>query len=121
MKWIKTDLTADVVGSYDETKTTIQGRVAAKVLGGQPVLGPPLSKFIDVITDSGQNPSQIYCTENGRLFVLTAPVNNTPTAQTDSMAVLLYNFNLTTGTYTYQGRINVLPIVTGKQIGRAHV
>lgn len=108
MKWIKADLTADVVGAYDQTKTTIQGRVASKVLGGQPVLGPPLSKFIDVFTDAGINPSQIYCTENGRLFVLTAPVNNTPTAQTDSMAVLLYNFNLTTGAYTYQGRINIL-------------
>lgn len=108
MKSIKADLVADVVGVYDQTKTTIQGRVASKVLGGQTVLGPPLTKFIDVFADSGQTPAGIYCTENGRLFVLTAPVNNTPTVNSDSMAILLYNFNLTTGSYTYQGRINVL-------------
>jgi hypothetical protein len=108
MKWIKADLVADVVGSYDQTKTTIQGRVASKVINTQTVLGPPLTKFIDVFTDSGQNPTSVYCTENGRLFVLTAPVNNTPTAQSDSMAVLLYDFNFTTGAYTYTGRINLL-------------
>lgn len=107
-KAIKADLLASVVSSYDQTKTTIQGRVASKIIGGQTVLGPPLTKFIDVFTDSGQTPTGVYCTENGRLFVLTAPVNGTPTGNTDSMAILLYNFNLTTGTYTYQGRINVL-------------
>lgn len=108
MKWIKADLVDDVVSSYDQTKTTIQGRVASKVINSETVLGPPLSKFIDVFSDSGQTPAGIYCSDNGRLFVLTTPVNNTPTSQTDSMALLLYNFNLTTGSYTYQGRINLL-------------
>lgn len=108
MKWIKADLLNDVVGVYDQTKTTTNGRITSKVLSGQTVLGPPLTKFIDVFADSGQNPTQVYCTENGRLFILTVPVNNTPTSQTDSMAVMLYNFNFATGTYAYVGRINLL-------------
>ena len=108
MKWLKADLLNDVVSSYDQTKTTLQGRVSSKTINSQNVLGPPLTKFIDVFSDTGQNPTQVYCTENGRLFILTAPVNNTPTAQPDSMALLLYNFNFTTGSYVYSGRINLL-------------
>lgn len=104
MKWIKADLVSDVVGSYDQTKTTIQGRVTSKVISGQTVLGPPLTKFIDVFTDSGQNPSQVYCTDNGRLFALGAVVNG---GTYDIYPILLYDFNLTTGAYSYTGRIDI--------------
>ncbi len=104
MKWIKADLVSDVVGSYDQTKTTIQGRVTSKVISGQTVLGPPLTKFIDVFTDSGQNPSQVYCTDNGRLFALGAVTNG---GTYDTYPVLLYDFNLTTGAYSYTGRIDI--------------
>lgn len=104
MKWLKSDLVNDVVGAYDQTKTTIQGRVASKVIDTETVLGPPLSKFIDVFTDTAQTPTGVYCTDNGRLFVLAAPVNG---ASFDTLPILLYDFNLTTGTHSYTGRIDV--------------
>lgn len=104
MKWLKSDLVADVVSSYDQNKTTIQGRVASKVINTQTVLGPPLSKFIDVFIDTGLIPASVYCTENGRLFITTVPVNGT---SYDSMPILLYDFNLTTGAYAYVGRIDI--------------
>jgi hypothetical protein len=104
MKYIKADLLDDVVSVYDQTKTTIQGRVASKVINTVPVLGPPLSKFIDVFTDTAQTPAGIYCTDNGRLFVLATPVNGT---SYDTLPVLLYDFNTTTGAHAYVGRINV--------------
>jgi len=105
MKWIKSDLVDDVVSSYDQTKTTIQGRVAAKTISGTPVLGPPLTKFIDVFTDTAQTPaSTVYCTDNGRLFVLGAAVNGT---SYDTLPILLYDFDLTTGAHAYVGRIDI--------------
>ena len=104
MKYIKADLLEDVVGTYDQTKTTIQGRVSSKVVNSETVLGPPLSKFIDVFVDTGLAPASVYCSENGRLFVTAVPVNGT---SYDTMSVLLYDFDLTTGAYAYVGRIEV--------------
>lgn len=104
MKLISADLLGDVVSSYDQTKTTIQGRVFQKTIGGLDVLGPPLSKFIDVFTDSAENPSQVYCTDNGRLFSLGAIVNG---GTYDTMPIVLHTFDFATGTYNYQGKIIV--------------
>lgn len=104
MKFIKADLLADVVSSYDQNKTTIQGRVSSKTVDSQTVLGPPLTKFIDVFTTSGQTPAQVYCTDNGRLFVLGAIANGTPY---DTLPVLLYDFDFDTGVSAYVGRIDV--------------
>lgn len=101
MKYIKADLLTDVVGSYDQTKTTIQGRVASKTVSGQPVLGPPLTKFIDVFSDTGQTPTgAIRVTDSNRLFVCGAPTAG-------NIPIMLYDFNLTTGVSAYVGRINV--------------
>lgn len=104
MKYIKADLVDDVVSSYDQTKTTIQGRVSSKIINSQTVLGPPLSKFIDVFVDTGLAPASVYCSENGRLFITAVPANGT---SYDTMSVLLYDFDLTTGVYAYVGRIDV--------------
>jgi hypothetical protein len=79
MKALYADLVADVVSSYDQTKTTIQGRVASKTINGQTVLGPPINKFIDVFTDAAIAPAAIYATDNGRLFAMTAPVSGVAT------------------------------------------
>ncbi len=101
MKYIKADLLSDVVGSYDQTKTTIQGRVAAKTISGQPVLGPPLTKFIDVFSDSAQTPTgSIRVTDGNRLFVCGSPTAG-------NIPIMLYDFNLATGVSMYVGRINV--------------
>lgn len=101
MKWIKADLLTSVGGTYDQTRTTIQGRVSSKTISGQPVLGPPVTKFIDVFSDSGLIPTgSIRATDNNRLFVC-----GTPTA--GNIPILLYDFSLATGAYAYVGRINV--------------
>lgn len=104
MKLYKADLLNDVVGSYDQTKTTIQGRVFSKTIDSQTVLGPPVSKFIDVFADSAENPSQIYCTENGRLFSIGAIVNG---GTYDTAPIILHEFDFATGTYNYVGKITV--------------
>lgn len=105
MKYLKADLLADVVGTYDQTKTTIQGRAFSKTISGTPVLGPPTSKFIDVFTDSAQTPTgTIFCSPNGRLFVLGVIVNGTTY---DTLPVMLYSFDSATGSSTYEGRIDL--------------
>lgn len=104
MSYLKADLLADVVSSYDQTKTTIQGRVFSKTIDGDLTLGPPLSKFIDVFTDSGITPANLHVTQNGRIFVLPTPVNG---AQYDTLLIGMYEFDVALGTYVYVGRINV--------------
>lgn len=100
MKALYADLVADVVSSYDQTKTTIQGRVASKTINGQTVLGPPINKFIDVFTDAAITPAAVYATDNGRLFVMTATVSGVAT-------IALYSFDFTTGSQTYVGKISI--------------
>lgn len=104
MRTIKADLLDDVVGTYDQTKTTIQGRVFEKTIDGDSVLGPPVTKYIDVFNDTGQTPVAIHCSDNGRLFITTTPVNGT---SYDTMPIMLYDFNFDTGVYAYVGRIDV--------------
>jgi hypothetical protein len=112
MKLYKADLLNDVVSVYDQTKTTIQGRVFQKTINGTPVLGPPVSKFIDVQTDAAENPSQIYCTENGRLFSTGAIVNG---GTYDTLPLILHSFDFNTGTYNYIGKIIIqLPNVAAQ-------
>lgn len=104
-QWFKAGLLDNVVSVYDQTKTTIQGRVTQKTIGGQSVLGPPLTKFIDVFTDTAQTPSGSFrVTQNNRMFVLAAPVNGTTY---DTLPILLYDFSLSTGAYAYVGRIDI--------------
>jgi len=91
-----------VVSSYDQTKTTIQGRVASKTIAGGTVLGPPVSKFLDLFTDSAATPlGAMSTTSNGRVFVLTALASGLGTLH-------LYDFNYTTGAHSYIGRINFI-------------
>jgi hypothetical protein len=102
MKFIDADLLADVVGSYDQTKTTIQGRAFSKTVDGKTALGPPLNKFLDVFTDAAVTPAPNahYMTPNGRVFVL----------QSESAAlavVALYTINYATGATAYVGKVQI--------------
>lgn len=111
MKLLDTELLADVVSVYDQTKTTIQGNIENKTFNSVPVLGSPVTKYVDVVTDSGISPNGfVYCTTNNRLFIIGAAIGAVAgTAQ--QHPILLYNFNLTTGASSYVGRIVVqLPI-----------
>lgn len=102
MRYVNAGLLDDVVSSYDQTKTTIQGRVFSKTVDGKTALGPPLNKFIDVQTDAAVTPvaNNMYMTSNGRLFMLgTEAGAATP--------LILYTLNYATGAYSYVGRVNI--------------
>jgi uncharacterized membrane protein required for colicin V production len=104
-KCVVKNLLEDVVSVYDQTKTTIQGRVFQKTLSGEDCLGPPLTKFIDVTTDTtafgAVTPGgPMHLTSNGRLFVCAGPAAGLVT-------IVLYNFNLDTGATSIVGRLIV--------------
>lgn len=100
MKAISADLLDDVVSSYDQTKTTIQGRVYQKTVSGVPVLGPPLNKFVDTVADSAGStiPVLSYFSPNGRLFSIGAEA-----AGVSFMS--LHEIDMNTGVDTYIGQI----------------
>lgn len=107
MTIINTDLLADVVTSYDQTKTTITGRISQKVVNSAQTLGPSVPNWGDVFTDSGIQPSgatfpsTVITGDICRVFVAGTPV-------VGSLPILLYNYNLKTGAMTYVGRINMV-------------
>lgn len=89
-------------GAYDQTKTSALGRVFQKVIGSQTVMGPPLTKFIDTLTDLGITPNMFNVTPNGRLFIASTPAAGT-------IVVSLYDFDLTGQAAPVAiGKINVL-------------
>lgn len=104
MKYVKADLISDVVGSYDQTKTTTQGRITSKTLSGVPVLGPPLNKFVDTVADTAASSSVVpvlsYLTPNGRLFSVGAEVSGI-------IPISCHSVNLSTGAVTFHGTIRV--------------
>jgi len=99
MKYINADLMASIGTTYDQTRTTIQGRIYQKVIGSQQVLGPSLNKFIDVVTDTvGQYPYMVFISENGRIFTLGFNVGG-------YIQCFLHTIDLNTSAVTYVGRI----------------
>ena len=102
MKYVKADLLADIVGSYDQTKTTIQGRVQTKTISGDTALGPPLNKFIDTVADSTPSsqviPVLTYLSPNGRLFSVGAEAAGI-------VNISLHTVNLTSGVTVFIGTI----------------
>lgn len=102
MKSISAGLLDNVVGVYDQTKTTIQGRVASKVISGDTALGPPLNRYADVFTDTAGavTPLASYLSPNGRLFTVGVETGGIIT-------VALHSVNLTTGATAYVGMIRI--------------
>lgn len=100
MRYIKADLLDDVVSSYDQTKTTVQGRAFSKTVDGKTALGPPLNKFLDAFTDAAvvPAPNAHYMTSNGRVFVLQLEASGLT-------VVALYTLNYATGATAYVGKI----------------
>ena len=106
MKTFLAGLQNSTTTSYTKTQTSLLGRVNSKTINSQTVLGPALTQFIDVFTQTGLSPlSSAYISSSGHLYIL-AGASPTPT-------VLLYNFNNTTGVYSYVGKVIVnLPNVS---------
>lgn len=100
MKFINADLTASVGGTYDQTRTTIQGRVFQKTIDGEDVLGPPLNKYVDVVADTTNQviPILSHLTSNGRLFSIGGETNG-------FVFISLHEMNMNTGAMSYVGVI----------------
>jgi hypothetical protein len=113
MRLLDTDLLANVGTTYDQTRTTLQGNIYQKTFNSVQVLGAPITKFIDVVTDSGIQPNGFtFCTTNNRLFIIGAAIGAVAgTAQ--QHPIMLYNFDLATGASSYVGRIVVQLPVSG--------
>ena len=107
MKYVQAELLDDVVTSYDQTKTTVQGRCFSKTVDGKVALGPSVNKFLDVQTDSGitMAANNMYFTENGRCFLLSSESGVT--------SVIMYEINYDTGSSVYIGRIQIQMPDTG--------
>lgn len=104
MKYVKADLLADVVGTYDQTKTTIQGRAQVKSISGDDALGPPLNRFIDTVADTTASsqvvPVLTYLSPNGRLFSVGSETSGI-------INISLHTINLSTGAPTFVGTIRM--------------
>lgn len=101
MKFITAELLQDVSATYDQTKTTIAGRVAQKIINAHSVLGAPLTKFIDVASEAALVPvGPAYVSPSGKMFIPS-------TVAAGLCTIALYDFNLTSGAHVYIGKIVV--------------
>ena len=102
MKSVKANLLNDVVSSYDQTKTTIQGNITQKTINTNDVLGPPLNLYVDVFNDSGaiNTPLMSWCSSNGRLLSIGAE-------GTGLSYITLHEYDFVTGAKTYVGNIRI--------------
>lgn len=78
--------------------TTLLGRMFSKTVAGSVSIGNAMNGFIDCQTVAGFTPQAVYLSPNtGRLFILsTASI---------APSVGLWTFNITTGSYSYVGKI----------------
>lgn len=95
------DLQTSPSGVYSGGAATyIAGLMAQKMLSGKQAIGSPLISFADTANDfpTSFTPLHGECTSNGRVFKVSAPVAGVG-------IIALYNFSLTTGTWTPVGRL----------------
>lgn len=102
MKSVKANLLNDVVSSYDQTKTTIQGNITQKVINSNDVLGPPLNLYVDVFNNSGSlnTPLMSWCSSNGRVLSIAAEASGLS-------YITLHEYDFVTGVSTYVGNIRI--------------
>lgn len=113
-----TKLQDSTTTSYDKTKTTLLGRAYQKTINDVSVIGPPLTKMLDVYTDSlasgAITPLMLCCTPNNRMFFANA-------VATGGLGTIgYYDFDVDTGASIYRGRIqyNVPNIATTAHVIR---
>ncbi len=103
MKLLDLKLLESVGTSYDQTRTTVAGRVSQRTIDSKPVLGPSPTRFLDVFSDTAGAFTPfitMFATDNGRLFMIGA-------VSAGVLPVVLYEINQITGVHQYVGRINI--------------
>lgn len=103
MKSLDLELLASTGTTYDQTRTTLAGRVSQRTIDSKPVLGPSPTRFLDVFSDTAgafTPTTTMFATDNGRLFMIGA-------VAAGAIPVVLYEINQTTGVHQYIGRINI--------------
>jgi hypothetical protein len=103
MKLLDVKLLDSVGTSYDQTRTTLAGRVTQRTIDSKPVLGPSPTRFLDVFSDTAGafTPlTTMFATDNGRVFMIGAIAGG-------ALPVVCYEINQTTGVHTYVGRVNI--------------
>ena len=103
MKTIDLQLLSSTGTSYDQTRTTLAGRVTQRTIDSRSVLGPSPTRFLDVFSDTAgafTPTTTLFPTENGRVFMIGAVVAG-------AIPVVLYEINQVTGAHQYVGRINI--------------
>lgn len=100
LKVLTADLQNNFGNTYNQNRTSISGYVAQQLIQGVPTLTPPLVKWVDIFTDSGDIPVMMDYTENNRMFAVTAPGGGL-------IRVLCYTFDAITGAAVYIGKISV--------------
>jgi hypothetical protein len=89
--------------TYDQTKTSLLGKITTKTVSSKTVVGAPLVKYRNTITGpEAITPAEIVATENNRLFVLSAFV-----ASTGLGNLACYNINPANGEPIYVGTITI--------------
>jgi hypothetical protein len=92
-------LQSSISTTYDKTKTSTLGRARQKTLNGKQVIGPSLSKFIDVNTLASMAPAfTSFAPMQNQLFVLQSTSAAAP-------QISLFNFNKETGDSSYVGKV----------------
>jgi hypothetical protein len=98
LKAITADIQANIVSVYDQNKTTISGFTYPQMINGVPVLAPPLVRWVDIFTDSGEAALYGGLTANGRVFAITSIAGGLA-------RIVYYDFDLSTGIAIYRGKI----------------
>jgi hypothetical protein len=103
MKLLDLNLLQSTGTSYDQTRTTLAGRVTQRTIDSKPVLGPSPTRFLDVFSDTAgafTPTTTMFATDNGRIFMIGA-------IAAGAIPVVCYEINQTTGVHTYVGRVNI--------------
>jgi hypothetical protein len=95
------DLFNNTSTSYDQTRTSLIGKITTKIIAGKQVVGAPVVKYRNtVLSSEAITPVEIVVTDNDRIFVISAEVNGLST-------IGLYNLDTFSGEMTYVGKINI--------------
>jgi len=93
------DLFTSTSNTYDQTLTSLLGKITQKTLSGTQVVGPPLVKYRNTVGSAeAVTGLDVFVSDNNRLFITTAESGGTITCA-------LYDIDPDTNSITYDGKI----------------